>query len=244
MTGSGSGTPDRKMTAASTSPGGIGRQILIAMAVGLVFRLMMAYGFDGLRGSGFDSDLRLFAYWASDLGKHGPFGFYGRGFYADYTPGYLYALWLVGIVGQVLGGVGDLIKLPAILTDVALGLVVYRMARDLGTTERRATIAGAIVIFNPISWFDSVVWGQVDSFGTGVPAAGDPRAVEGTGRAVRDPGRGRGAHQAAARDPGPDHRPGGHPACAVAGGRLGRRGRRRRRRGRAGRGGPPARSGS
>ena len=40
------------------------------------------------------------------------------------------------------------------------------MARDLGVTERRATIAAAVVIFNPITWFDSVVWGQVDSFGT------------------------------------------------------------------------------
>ena len=53
---------------------------------------------------------------------NGPFGFYDRGFFADYTPGYLYPLWLVGVVGQFLGGVGDLIKLPAILTDVALAL--------------------------------------------------------------------------------------------------------------------------
>ena len=126
----------------------------------------MAYGFSGLRGSGFDSDLGLFRFWASNLADQGPFGFYDRGFFADYTPGYLYALWLVGVVGQFLGGVGDLIKLPAILTDVALGYIVYRMARDLGVSERRATIAGAVVIVNPITWFDSVVWGQVDSFGT------------------------------------------------------------------------------
>ncbi len=166
MTGSGSGAPDRNMLAAHTSWRGIGRQILIVMAIGLVFRLIMAYGIDGLRGSGFDSDLKLFRYWASNLGQQGPFGFYDRGFFADYTPGYLYALWLVGLVGQVAGGVGDLIKLPAIVTDIALGLVVYRMALDLGTTERRATIAAAVVIFNPISWFDSTIWGQVDSFGT------------------------------------------------------------------------------
>ena len=166
MTGSGSGAPDRNMRAARTSWRGIGRQILIVMAIGLVFRLIMAYGLEGLRGSGFDSDLKLFRYWASNLGQLGPFGFYDRGFFADYTPGYLYALWLVGVIGGLLGGVGDLIKLPAIVTDIVLGLVVYRMALDLGTTERRATIAGAIVIFNPISWFDSTIWGQVDSFGT------------------------------------------------------------------------------
>ncbi len=166
MTGSGSGAPGRNLTPKPAAEPGNGRQILIVMAIGLVLRLMMAYGIDGLRGSGFKTDLNLFAYWAANLGSHGPLGFYDRGFFADYTPGYLYALWAVGVVGQTLGGIGDLIKLPAILTDVVLGLVVYRMALDLGASERRATLAGAIVIFNPISWFDSVIWGQVDSFGT------------------------------------------------------------------------------
>ena len=166
MSGLGSGAPGRETMTDETPRRGIGWRILAIVAIGLVFRLIMAYGFSGLRGSGFDSDLGLFRFWAANLGDHGPFGFYDRGFFADYTPGYLYALWLVGVVGQFLGGVGDLIKLPAILTDVALGYIVYRMARDLGVSERRATIAGAVVIVNPITWFDSVVWGQVDSFGT------------------------------------------------------------------------------
>ena len=39
------------------------------------------------------------------------------------------------------------------------------MALDLGVPRRRAPIAVAVVI-NPITWFDSVIWGQVDSFGT------------------------------------------------------------------------------
>jgi predicted membrane-bound dolichyl-phosphate-mannose-protein mannosyltransferase len=126
----------------------------------------MAYGVEGLRGSGFDSDLNLFRFWASNLAEHGPFGFYDRGFFADYTPGYLYALWLVGVVGNAVGGVGDLIKLPAIITDVVLAYVVYRMVLDLGVTVGRARLAAIVVLVNPITWFDSVIWGQVDSFGT------------------------------------------------------------------------------
>ena len=165
MTGLGSGAPGRDSTTDEAPRRGFGWQILAILAIALVFRLMMAYGFDALRGSGFKSDLDLFRFWADNLAKDGPFGFYDRDFFADYTPGYLYALWLVGVVGQLLGGVGDLIKLPAILTDVVLGLVVYLMARDLGVSERRSTIAGAVVVLNPITWFDSVVWGQVDSFG-------------------------------------------------------------------------------
>ncbi len=94
-------------------------------------------------------------------------GFYDRAFFADYTPGYLYALWLVGRRRRArCGGVGDLIKLPAILTDVALGFSSTRWPATSASRERRATIAGAVVIVNPITWFDSVVWGQVDSFGT------------------------------------------------------------------------------
>jgi Dolichyl-phosphate-mannose-protein mannosyltransferase/C-terminal four TMM region of protein-O-mannosyltransferase/Glycosyltransferase family 87 len=166
VTASGSGAPGRETTTDGAPGRGIGRQILVLALIGLVFRLIMAYGIEGLRGSGFDADLGLFRYWANVLAQYGPSGFYANASYADYTPGYLYALWPVGIVGGWLGGVADLIKLPAILTDVALGIVVYLMARDLGVSERRSWLAGAVVIFNPISWFDSVIWGQVDSFGT------------------------------------------------------------------------------
>ncbi len=166
MTALGSGLPDRETMTDEAPRRGIGPQIAAILLIGLVFRLIMAYAFDPLRGSGFRNDLDLFRYWADLLATHGPWGFYANASYADYTPGYLYALWPVGIVGNLIGGIGDLIKLPAILTDIALGYVVYLMARDLGVTERRATIAAAVVIFNPITWFDSVIWGQVDSFGT------------------------------------------------------------------------------
>jgi hypothetical protein len=39
------------------------------------------------------------------------------------------------------------------------------MVRELGGSERRALLASAFVLFVPITWFDSVVWGQVDSVG-------------------------------------------------------------------------------
>ena len=225
MTALGSGMPGRETMTDETPRRGIGWQIAAIMLIGLVFRLMMAYAHEPLRGSGFGNDLGLFRYWAETLATHGPLGFYENASFADYTPGYLYALWVVGIVGNVIGGVGDLIKLPAILTDIALGYIVYSMVRELGVTERRATIAGAVVIFNPITWFDSVIWGQVDSFGDGVPAACHPRAVARPERAIGDPGRGRRADQAAAGDPRPDRRRRHDPARAVAGRGLGRRGR-------------------
>ena len=171
MTASGPGVPGRGSSTDDTPRRGIGREIVLILGIGLIARLILAYGlppFFGspIPGSGFKTDLDLFRYWADSLAQHGPFGFYDRGFFADYTPGYLYALWLVGVVGSFIGGVGDLIKLPAIITDVALAYVVYTMVLELDVTERRARLAALVVILNPITWFDSVVWGQVDSFGT------------------------------------------------------------------------------
>ncbi len=173
MTALGSGAPDRESTSDDAPRRGIGRQIAILMAIGLVLRLILAYGIDGLRGSGFGADLGLFNYWADTLRQFGPWGFYANASYADYTPGYLYALWPVGYLREIASGMGvaqdivdSLIKLPAIITDVLLGYLVASMVLELGVSRRRALIAGAVVIFNPIIWFDSVIWGQVDSFGT------------------------------------------------------------------------------
>jgi len=162
VTASGSGAPDRVGTAAGSMRGTIA-PIVVVLAAGFAFRFILAYL---LPGSGFRVDLDAFRFWANDLATNGPFGFYSRPFFHDYTPGYLYALWLVGIVGRALGGIGDLIKVPAIVADGALALVVFRMLRDdLGVRERRALLGAGIVLANPITWFDSVVWGQVDSVG-------------------------------------------------------------------------------
>ena len=167
MSGLGSGAPGRETMTDETPRRGIGWRILAIVAIGLVFRLIMAYGY--LRAPRIRVRLGPRAVPATGR-PTSPTTARSASTTAASSPTTRRATctrcgWS-GVVGQFLGGVGDLIKLPAILTDVALGYIVYRMARDLGVSERRATIAGAVVIVNPITWFDSVVWGQVDSFGT------------------------------------------------------------------------------
>ncbi len=158
------GVPDRGTSGSARTTGtrpGVST-LAILLASGLALRLIIAYL---LPGSGFTIDVNSFTAWANDLAKNGAYGFYDRPFFHDYTPGYLYVLWLVGLVGQVLGGIGDLIKVPAILSDVALAWLAHRLVRDLAGSERRALLAAAIVLVNPITWLDSTIWGQVDSFG-------------------------------------------------------------------------------
>ncbi|HEY7130776.1 MAG TPA: hypothetical protein VH440_00925, partial [Candidatus Limnocylindrales bacterium] len=158
------GGPSRGADAPTRTSGlrdGLGA-ILALLALGLVFRVIIA---QLNPGSGFRVDLASFQFWASNLASEGPHGFYDRDFFHDYTPGYLYVLWLVGLVGQQLGGIGDLIKVPPILADLALAWLAWSMARELGVGKRAALVGAALVVFNPVTWFDSVLWGQVDSVG-------------------------------------------------------------------------------
>ena len=140
----------------------------ILLALGLALRLIIAYVL--LPGSGFKVDVASFNGWAVELARNGPFGIYDRPIFIDYTPGYLYVLWGLGLVSQFLGGVGAapgaLLKLPPILADLGLAVAVFLLASDLGARRRPALAAAAAVLFVPVTWFDSAVWSQVDSVGT------------------------------------------------------------------------------
>src|SRR5690349_7014382 len=115
----------RAPTRLTATLGSIGA-VLVVLALGLVLRSLIARL---LPGSGFGVDLNAFRFWASNLANQGLGGFYARDFFHDYTPGYLYVLWLVGIVGQAVGGVGDLIKITPILADLASGWLAWAMVR-------------------------------------------------------------------------------------------------------------------
>jgi len=146
--------------------------VLAVLALGLALRLIIAYL---LPGSGFRTDLESFEFWAQNLAAEGPFGFYQRPFFHDYTPGYLYALWFVGWFVSTfnLESLPDTVpmfsalglKAFPILADLAIGWLVHSMVLELGGARRAALLAAAVAVLNPISWFDSVVWGQVDSVG-------------------------------------------------------------------------------
>ena len=147
MTGPAIGEPDPGRAAPPrTGLGNAASGILVLLALGLTFRVIIAYL---LPGSGFGVDLQSFRFWANNLADEGLYGFYARDFFHDYTPGYLYVLWLVGTVGNIAGGVGDLIKIPPILADLALGYLVWSMTRELGGSERSARLGAILVLVQP-----------------------------------------------------------------------------------------------
>jgi hypothetical protein len=146
--------------------------IAALLILGLAFRLIIVAL---LPGSGFQVDITSFSYWAGNLAHDGLAGFYDRPFFHDYTPGYLYVLWFLGIVGGLIGhpielfgnsyGLVDLLKVAPILGDLALAYVVWTMSRELGVSRRAARTGALLIVVNPVTWFDSTLWGQVDSVG-------------------------------------------------------------------------------
>jgi len=151
--------------------------VTILLLAGLALRLIIAYVL--YPGSGFETDIASFTAWAQTLVAHGPGGFYASVGFADYPPGYLFVLWLLGLLGNALAGITGadptsvvtaLLKVPPIAADIAIGALLYRLTRrwlgDRPGAERLALVAAALYVFNPVTWYDSALWGQVDSVGT------------------------------------------------------------------------------
>ena len=116
---------------------------------------------------GHSTDINCFMAWAYYLAEGGPGVFYTSGFFADYPPGYMYVLWLAGSIAKLLnisyGSTAHalLIKMPAILTDLAAAYVVYRLASKRYSFNVSLALM-AFVAFNPAMAFISGGWGQVD----------------------------------------------------------------------------------
>lgn len=116
---------------------------------------------------GHPTDMACFMAWSNALAENGPAAFYTSGMFADYPPGYLYVLWLVGGIVKLLhigyGSAGHvlLIKMPGILADLGAAYMVFRLA-DAHLNRRAALLLCCVVAFNPMMAFVSGGWGQVD----------------------------------------------------------------------------------
>lgn len=56
-----------------------------------------------------------------------------------------------------------LMKLPSIIADVVIGIIIYKYLLFKKFNKKNALIISSIWLFNPIVWYNSSVWGQTDS---------------------------------------------------------------------------------
>lgn len=60
-------------------------------------------------------------------------------------------------------GMDIMVKLPGIIADLGIGLVIYRYITKVKKSERLAIALLTLWLFNPITWYNSAIWGQTDS---------------------------------------------------------------------------------
>jgi len=138
---------------------------LVALTFGGAFVLRLACA-PIVRGH--PIDVGDFMAWADHAYQEGLANFYNGDIFADYPPGYIYVLYVLGAVRSWLGldpaspASVLLIKLPAMLADLATAGLVYRTASRL-RDERTALLAALLYALNPLVFADSVVWGQMDA---------------------------------------------------------------------------------
>ncbi|MBQ2101234.1 MAG: phospholipid carrier-dependent glycosyltransferase [Lachnospiraceae bacterium] len=117
---------------------------------------------------GFETDVNCFMSWSERIYTLGPANFYSPDYFSDYPPLYLYVLFTVSLLRHVLGiTYGStlhllLIKTPAILADMAIGYLIYRVGRKrIGLSS--TICLSALYLFQPVVLLNSCLWGQVDS---------------------------------------------------------------------------------
>ena len=133
--------------------------IVPLLLAGLVVRLAVA------TIDGFGIDMGTFQSWAVRISNDGPWNFYSEDFFTDYAPGYMYVLWLIGEIDQIVGFTPEqfeyALKLPSIVADLASAFLLYVMLKEKGPIVRLGV--AAIYLFLPITLFIGALWGQVDS---------------------------------------------------------------------------------
>ena len=145
------------------------RRFYIIAVIALALRIAFASSIEG-----FHSDIACFKSWSAAAANNF-IAIYDKNenWFIDYPPGYMYVLFILGKIRDIFSIPSDsnlfltIIKLPSILSDVACGVILYHMTGSAGSnhrfTERARLLIAAVYLFNPVVFFISTVWGQVDS---------------------------------------------------------------------------------
>ncbi len=139
----------------------------LATAAGVLALAFVVRALIAMLVRGYEVDMNCFEGWAARAAQVGLSNFYSADAFCDYPPGYIYVLWALGALRSALGigssAVGYLIiKLPAILCDLAVAALLYKMALSEGEDEW-ALVVLTVYAFNPVTILDSAAWGQIDA---------------------------------------------------------------------------------
>ncbi|MCL2153945.1 MAG: glycosyltransferase 87 family protein [Oscillospiraceae bacterium] len=146
------------------SPGGLLRERGLIILMAIVLRLIFAMAIDG-----FPNDIACFKAW-SQAAADDFAGLYSKGeeFFLDYPPGYMYVLFFLGTIRNLFSIPSNsaiftlIIKTPAIIADVVSGNILYHLSAGR-LSEKYRLFVMSLYLFNPVVFFLSTIWGQIDS---------------------------------------------------------------------------------
>jgi Gpi18-like mannosyltransferase len=121
--------------------------ILIVFGIRFILSYLPSFGFD----------MGSWLGWAGKLASVGFSKFYSDSDWTQYTPGYLYWLWVIGKLGIANEFA---IKIPVVIADIATGLLIWSIIRKVN--DRLAVASFFLYTLNPVVIFDGSVWGQID----------------------------------------------------------------------------------
>ena len=128
----------------------------------------------GLFGPGHGGDLFAFVTWAEDAARRGLGAYYELGGDSNYPP-MLYLLWPLGLALDD-GPLVFAIRILSIPFDLALGALLFFLARGETHRERDGLLAAGFYLLNPAVVLCGPAWGQVDGMGA-LPMVGALLAV-------------------------------------------------------------------
>jgi len=134
------------------------------LVIGLVVRIFY------LKTNVFKTDLIIYQLWSLDMVKFGLREFYTTAV-SDYTPGYLYMLWIVGKFFYYFLNHGwnfdiySFYKIVPIFFDLCNLIVIYLLAKKV-VSEKRALIVTLVFTLLPPVIINSTLWGQADGIMT------------------------------------------------------------------------------
>ncbi len=139
------------------------RWFIMILFVAFIVRLVAAFSYKG-----FDNDIVSFSSWGMTMLSKGPLEFYQIAGPDGYPPLYNLVLGVFTAITRILrldyntSAYFAVIKMPAILCDMAMGLFIYKIA-SAKISKRTALILSSLYLMNPAIIVNSSSWGQVDA---------------------------------------------------------------------------------
>lgn len=115
----------------------------------------------------FQIDMTAWQAWAARLVQLGPMNFYDKNIWTNYMPGYLFFLWILGLLFNGIFHISFfssafvyVIKLTTTVFDIATAVLIYKLLKE--NNKFWPALGFILYLGNPAIIFNTSVWGQID----------------------------------------------------------------------------------